>query len=123
MDLLNSLLRKKSTAPNAKGGLSNLQPGQVLADRYCLTELMGQGSMGSVYRAEDRLLGGVTVAIKFLAQTLISGKMAQQFAQEARAGALLGHQSLHIVRVLDYGLHNEQIPFYVMECIEGINLE
>lgn len=123
MELINSLLRKKSTTPGTQSRLSSLQPGLVLADRYCLIELMGQGSMGSVYRAEDQLLGGVTVAIKFLAQTLISGKMAQQFAQEARAGALLGHQSLHIVRVLDYGLHNEQIPFYVMECIEGINLE
>ena len=79
--------------------------------------------MGSVYRAEDQLLGGVTVAVKFLSQTLLGEKMAQQFAQEARAGALLGHQSLHIVRVLDYGLHEEQIPFYVMECIEGMNLE
>ncbi|PZD72737.1 Serine/threonine-protein kinase A [Acaryochloris thomasi RCC1774] len=123
MDLLHTLLRKKPAAPKAQTSLCDLKPGMLLIDRYRLTEMVGQGSMGSVYRAEDQLLGGVTVAVKFLSQTLLSEKMAQQFAQEARAGALLGHQSLHIVRVLDYGLHEEQMPFYVMECIEGINLE
>jgi eukaryotic-like serine/threonine-protein kinase len=123
MDLIHTLLRKKPAAPKVQTSLCDLKPGMVLIDRYCLTKLVGQGSMGSVYRAEDQLLGGVTVAVKFLSQTLLSEKMAQQFAQEARAGALLGHQSLHIVRVLDYGLHEEQMPFYVMECIEGVNLE
>ena len=123
MDLLRSLLGKKPAARNSQASLGDLKPGMTLIDRYSLTELVGQGSMGSVFRAEDQLLGGVTVAIKFLSQTLLGEKMAQQFAQEARAGALLGHQSLHIVRVLDYGLHEEQMPFYVMECIEGINLE
>ncbi len=123
MDLIQTLLRKKSAAFGTSNGLCDLQPGQVLVDRYCLTEMVGKGSMGSVYRAEDKLLGGVTVAVKFLSQKLLSEKMAQKFSQEARAGALLGHKSLHIVRVLDYGLHNEQIPFYVMECIEGVNLE
>ncbi|NJK40354.1 MAG: serine/threonine protein kinase [Acaryochloridaceae cyanobacterium SU_2_1] len=95
--------------------------GQVLINRYRLIELIGQGSMGKVYRAEDQLLGGVTVAVKFLAQALLSERMKLRFAHEARTGAQLGQRSLHIVRVLDYGVHHEA-PFYVMEYMEGINL-
>lgn len=95
--------------------------GQVLINRYRLVEMIGQGSMGKVYRAEDQLLGGVTVAVKFLAQALLSERMKLRFAHEARTGAQLGQRSLHIVRVLDYGVHQEA-PFYVMEYMEGINL-
>ncbi len=79
--------------------------------------------MGSVYRAQDQLLGDVTVAVKFLTQTLHNDAIASRFASEARIGALLGHQSLNIVRVLDYGLHEAQIPFYVMEYMQGKTLE
>ena len=78
--------------------------------------------MGKVYRAEDQLLGGVTVAVKFLAQALLSEKMKMRFAHEARTGAQLGQRSLHIVRVLDYGVHRNEAPFYVMEYMEGKNL-
>ncbi len=103
---------------------SNADPnlGQVLINRYRLAELIGQGSMGKVYRAEDQLLGGVTVAVKFLAHTLLSEKMKMRFAHEARTGAQLGQRSLHIVRVLDYGVHRNEAPFYVMEYMEGKNL-
>ncbi|WP_298977629.1 serine/threonine-protein kinase [uncultured Thermosynechococcus sp.] len=96
--------------------------GQVLMNRYQLTELIGKGSMGRVYRAEDILLGGVPVAVKFLSQTLLNDRMKTRFAQEARAGALLGQKSMHVVRVLDYGMNNEEIPFYVMEFLQGENL-
>ncbi|WP_404787249.1 serine/threonine protein kinase [Altericista sp. CCNU0014] len=96
--------------------------GQVLINRYRLIEMIGQGSMGRVYRAEDQLLGGVTVAVKFLSQTLLNAKMKQRFADEARTGAQLGQRSIHIVRVLDYGVHRNEAPFYVMEYMEGQNL-
>ncbi|NJK41557.1 MAG: serine/threonine protein kinase [Acaryochloridaceae cyanobacterium SU_2_1] len=79
--------------------------------------------MGSVYRAEDQLLGEVIVAVKFLARSLENETIAARFAREARIGALLGHQCIHIVRVLDYGLHDQHIPFYVMEYLQGQTLE
>jgi eukaryotic-like serine/threonine-protein kinase len=96
--------------------------GQLLISRYKLVELIGKGSMGRVYRAEDTLLGGVPVAVKFLARTLMNERMKFRFAQEARAGALLGQRSFHIVRVIDYGVNHEEVPFNVMEYLQGENL-
>jgi serine/threonine-protein kinase len=75
--------------------------------------------MGRVYRGEDTVLGGVTVAVKFLAQTLLNDKMRQRFEREATICALLSEKSIHIVRVKDYGVDDQDVPFYVMEFLEG----
>ncbi|HEY9847527.1 MAG TPA: serine/threonine-protein kinase [Candidatus Caenarcaniphilales bacterium] len=96
--------------------------GQLLINRYQLRELIGKGAMGRVYRAEDTLLGGVPVAVKFLAQTLLSERMKVRFAHEARTGAQLGQKSIHIVRVIDYGVNQDEVPFYVMEYLLGASL-
>ncbi len=96
--------------------------GRLLANRYRLVELAGKGAMGQVYRAEDTLLGGVTVAVKFLAQTLLNQRMRDRFEREATICALLAEKSIHIVRVKDYGVDENDIPYYVMEFLEGENL-
>jgi serine/threonine protein kinase len=95
---------------------------RLLANRYQLIELVGSGAMGQVYRAEDKLLGGVTVAVKFLSQALLSDKMQERFIQEATISALLGEKSIHIVRVRDYGVDEQENPFYVMEFLQGESL-
>lgn len=96
--------------------------GRLLADRYRLIDLAGKGAMGRVYRAEDTLLGNVTVAVKFLAQTLLNQKMRERFEREATICALLGEKSMNIIRVRDYGVDEFEIPFYVMEFLEGKSL-
>ncbi|WAL62912.1 serine/threonine protein kinase [Thermocoleostomius sinensis] len=96
--------------------------GRILQGRYQLARLLGQGSMGRVYGADDITLGGVPVAIKFLSQTLLNGKMRSRFEREAKTCAQLGQRSIHIVRVTDYGIDEEGIPFYVMEYLRGDNL-
>ncbi|MGG6292966.1 serine/threonine-protein kinase [Leptolyngbya sp. AN02str] len=96
--------------------------GRVLINRYQLVELLGQGAMGRVYGARDVLLGGVPVAVKFLAQTLLNQKMRDRFEREATTCALLGQRSIHIVRVSDYGVDEDEIPFYVMEYLKGQGL-
>lgn len=97
--------------------------GKLLINRYQLIELIGKGAMGRVYLAEDILLGGVPVAVKFLAHTLLTEQMRVRFAHEARSGALLGQKSIHIVRVTDYGVNRDEVPFYVMEYLPGVNLD
>jgi eukaryotic-like serine/threonine-protein kinase len=96
--------------------------GRFLANRYRLISLLGKGAMGRVYRAEDALLGGVPKAVKFLANTLLSQRMRDRFAGEAQNCAALGEKSMHIVRVMDYGVDEADVPYYVMEYLEGKSL-
>ncbi|ASC74211.1 Serine/threonine-protein kinase A [Halomicronema hongdechloris C2206] len=96
--------------------------GRKLANRYELVEPIGQGSMGKVYLADDTLLGNVKVAVKFLSQTLLNHKMQERFVQEAMTCAQLGLNSIHVVRVTDYGVSDDGIPFYVMEYLRGQSL-
>ncbi len=103
---------------------SDSNNGRLLANRYLLQELVGKGAMGRVYLAKDRLLGGVTIAVKFLSQALLNSKMRDRFEQEATICALLGEKSMHIVQVKDYGIDESggDIPYYVMEFLEGESL-
>ncbi len=96
--------------------------GCILSNRYQILEPIGQGSMGRVYAAKDMLLGGVPVAVKFLAQTLLNQRMRDRFEREATTCALLGQKNMHIVRVTDYGVSQDEVPFYVMEYLKGENL-
>lgn len=95
------------------------EPGTVLADKYRLDGLLGEGGMGTVYRATHLLLKA-PVAIKVIDREVSSGDVAlARFMREAQAAASL--RSPHVVQVLDYG-SAEGSPFMVMELLEGENL-
>ncbi|HEY9668113.1 MAG TPA: serine/threonine-protein kinase, partial [Coleofasciculaceae cyanobacterium] len=96
--------------------------GRLLANRYQLVKLIGKGAMGRVYQAKDMLLGGVTVAVKFISQALLTKKMRDRFYREATICAMLGERNHHIVRVRDYGVDENEVSFYVMEYLEGESL-
>ncbi|MUL38840.1 serine/threonine-protein kinase [Gloeocapsopsis dulcis] len=102
----------------------DLNIGRLIAQRYQLQELIGTGAMGQVYLANDLLLGGVPVAIKFLALSIQNNKIRVQerFEREAKTCALLGQKNIHIVRVMDYGVDEKSIPYYVMEYLQGESL-
>jgi eukaryotic-like serine/threonine-protein kinase len=102
--------------------MTDVNVGRILQNRYRLSRMLGQGSMGRVYGAEDTALGGIPVAIKFLSQALLNRKMRDRFEREAKTCAQLGQRSIHIVRVTDYGIDEEGIPFYVMEYLRGESL-
>jgi eukaryotic-like serine/threonine-protein kinase len=95
---------------------------EPLNNRYQLVELIGRGAMGRVYKAKDLRLGGSIVAIKFLAQTLLNERMRSRFWSEASICAQLGQKSVHIIRVTDYDLDPDDVPFYAMEMLEGVGL-
>ena len=95
------------------------EPGTVLADKYRLDGLLGEGGMGTVYRATHLLLKA-PVAIKVIDREVSSGDVAlARFMREAQAAASL--RSPHVVQVMDYG-SAEGSPFMVMELLEGENL-
>ncbi len=89
--------------------------GQTLLDRYRIDAQLGQGGMGTVYRAHDLMLDR-PVALKVLnASGLASGGKAR-FLVEARAAAKLNHPN--IVTVYDVGEADGEL-FIVMELVSG----
>ncbi len=97
------------------------EPGKVIAGRYRLREIVGYGSMGSVWKAEHAALG-THVAIKLLhAQGLGDRPEAERrFALEARAAAAL--RGPHVVQIMDHGVDGG-VPYIVLELLEGESLE
>jgi eukaryotic-like serine/threonine-protein kinase len=96
------------------------QPGDLIADRYELEELVGTGGMSSVFRARDLQLGR-RVAIKILHERLAGDpEYLERFRREARAVAKLSHPN--IVTVIDRGEADER-QYIVFEHVEGENLK
>ncbi|WP_224284258.1 serine/threonine-protein kinase, partial [Streptomyces sp. LS1784] len=104
--------------------------GAVLGGRYTLTEWIGGGGMGAVWRADDRVLGR-QVAVKVLhAGLLEEGTFARRFRREAQLLAAISHPG--IVDVHDYGesggeaeggAEGERIAYIVMELVDGRPLD
>ncbi|MFO0685545.1 MAG: DUF2378 family protein [Sandaracinus sp.] len=94
--------------------------GRVIAERYRIVGLLGEGGMGAVYVA-DHLRIGRKVAIKRLHPELAADEKAvQRFQREARAAGATGHE--HIVEILDLGYTEDGAPFLVMEYLRGLSL-
>ena len=94
--------------------------GSVLADKYKIEEHLGSGGMCNVYRARHVLIGK-QVAIKSLKPELAaSPRIAERFKQEALAAGRVRHPNA--IDVTDYGVDKENIPFIVMELVEGETL-
>jgi hypothetical protein len=88
--------------------------------RYDILEKLGQGGMGTVYKAFDPLLTRV-VAIKVISGQLDSQpEHRERFFREARAAAQLSHRN--IITIHDLGEH-EGVPFLAMEYLEGRDLD
>ncbi|WP_070795926.1 serine/threonine protein kinase [Thalassotalea crassostreae] len=101
-----------------------LQPGQVIANRYEVKELIGQGGMGVVYRAFDKNRGE-DIAIKLLLPSLTKNERAlERFLNEARVSSMLSHPN--IVNVFDVQTHQhddgDTLYFLTMELLEGQDL-
>jgi serine/threonine protein kinase len=94
-----------------------LERGALLNGRYRIVEILGQGGMGSVYRAVDENLG-VEVAVKD--NLFTTEEYARQFRREAIILANLRHPNLP--RVTDHFVIAGQSQYLVMDYIEGEDL-
>jgi serine/threonine-protein kinase len=95
------------------------EPGDLLAGRYRLDELIGRGGMATVFRAWDTQLGR-PVAVKLLRPEIVADPdLALRFRREAHAAAVLHHPA--VVGYLGSGTDGSQ-PFLVMELVDGDDL-
>lgn len=102
-------------------GTSRYSEGSVVAQKYRLVRLLGEGGMGAVWVAQNLTLG-VQVALKLI-RSEIEGKvdgLAERLLTEARAAASIGHPA--IIQVFDFGLTEHREPFIAMELLHGDSL-
>jgi eukaryotic-like serine/threonine-protein kinase len=93
----------------------------LVAQRYRVERLIGQGGMGSVWAGRHVTLGHL-VAIKFIHASLTESREAlRRFDTEAKAAARI--KSRHAVAVHDHGVTPEGRPYIVMDYLEGEPLE
>ncbi|MFN8442212.1 MAG: serine/threonine-protein kinase [Caldilineaceae bacterium] len=107
---------------------SIIESGVVLRNRYEIRELVGQGGMGAVYKANDLRLEGRVCAVKEILPALASNassdteieQLSQQFRTEASTLARLDHPNLP--KVSDYfTIQNRE--YLVMDFVEGRDLQ
>ena len=95
-------------------------PRTVIAGRYTLVEVIGEGGMGSVYRAEQTEPVKRQVALKLIKGGTDSRAVLARFDAERQALALMDHPN--IARVYDGGTTEQGQPFFVMELVRGVPL-
>lgn len=88
--------------------------------QYSLDEKIGSGGMGTVYRARHRYLRRPT-AVKLLDPEKLSDTAIARFEREVQLTAQLTHPNT--IAIYDYGRTDEGLFYYVMELLEGVNLD
>lgn len=94
--------------------------GRTLDGKYHIEAKIGEGGMGSVYRARHVLMD-IPLAIKVLHPSLVSDATSvARFQREAQAMARIRHANA--IAVSDFGITDDQINYIVMELFEGESL-
>lgn len=110
-----------SDAPAKDPARHKIRTGTLIAQRYEVLGILGEGGMGIVYRCRDRHTGG-QVAVKRV--TPPEGRLADDyitwFYKEARALAALSHPN--IVGARDFGQLLDGSPYLAMELVNGLSL-
>lgn len=96
-------------------------PVSVLDGKYALIRELGSGATGTVYEAEN-LIVGKKIAIKLMNASAFAERDSQaRFVAEARAAARISHAN--VVDIHDLGVSREGVPYIVMELLRGETLE
>lgn len=115
-----SLLQTMHHISNQQLSDITLQPGDVLANRYQVVELIGVGGMGAVYLVQDRDLGNDKKALKIMLPKFLDNPEAlDRFRKEFQILQRLNHPN--ILRTYELG-QDKRLLFYTMEYIAGPNL-
>jgi serine/threonine-protein kinase len=96
-----------------------LTAGTVVDAKYQVSEMIGEGGMGAVFKVHHLLLKK-DMALKTFRSHAVSSEVWQRFQREAQAIARLKHQN--IVAVYDFGIAGGTVPYYTMELLEGESL-
>jgi serine/threonine-protein kinase len=97
-----------------------IEIGDVLAGKYRIEDVLGEGGMGAVYRAVHVGLDQKCAVKSLLPQMMRSEEHVARFTQEAKTLAKL--QSEHVARVFDVGETEAGVPYMVLEYLEGCDL-
>lgn len=117
LDLPKTLITESGASGAGKQDL--LHVGQVISERYRVISVIGCGGMGAVYKVEQMFLKQM-FALKTLHGQALTEVGIRRFHKEAQAASKLSHPNL--VRAHDFGVLENQQPFYVMDLVEGQNL-
>ena len=85
---------------------------------YRILEVLGEGGMGTVYKAEQKQPVRRLVAIKVIKLGMDSKDVLARFELERRALAAMSHSN--IAKVLEAGTTEHGQPYFVMELVEGV---
>ncbi len=97
----------------------SFSPGEVIAQKYLLLQLLGRGASGEVFRARNLLAGNVLALKLFIEDPGRDSELVRRFLREGRAINRISHPN--IVSVFDAG-YAEAIPFMAMEYLGGETL-
>ncbi len=96
-------------------------PVSILDGKYALIRELGSGGSGTVYEAEN-LIVGKKIAIKLMnADAFAEPNSQERFATEARAAARISHAN--VVDIHDLGVSKQGVPYLVMELLRGETLQ
>ena len=94
--------------------------GAIIAGRYVIEEVIGEGGMATVYRARHKLIDR-PCAVKIMNPTLAKEpKVRERFRREAKSAQTLAHPN--VIEIFDQGETDEGTPYIVMELLAGRTL-
>jgi len=102
-------------------GYTSYEPGVIVAQKFQLVRILGEGGMGSVWVAKNLALD-VHVALKLIRAELARNVpgLEERLLQEARAAASIEHPA--VIKIFDFGLTELSDPFIAMELLHGESL-
>src|SRR3954447_18421310 len=105
-------------APSTFGEAPAAPPPPQQIGPYRVLERLGEGGMGTVYKAEQRSPIKRVVALKVIRLGMGTADILARFESERQALARINHA--HVARVLDAGVDDRGSPYFAMEYVPGV---